>query len=321
MTIEKLAQDPNGAPDPISGAQPGSNPQFERSFSDLAYARLKDKAPKLLDYLVGFQVIEKNDDETKAAGVFCFKVGRQILYAPVFFIEGELKGHELLYIKEQDAFVPMQENWVNYILSRKPAIIGESGKGNEYEMGIRNPDFYAYRASPLRGFNKMSHADYDPTKADEIYGYWHSGEKFDITPIDRALCLSVNSPIFKAAAANCDLTKLIPALGVKAAGVIVATIAARPDFARALSKFYNGSDLLPKSAAVEVPVTPPTDAMLHANGLDRKLFGYYVKKLAAASNKAVLSGTDKAVVRILQSCGVKSAAYLPAVLEIGRAHV
>lgn len=31
-----------------------SNPQFEQTFADLAYAHLKDRAPRLLDYLVGF---------------------------------------------------------------------------------------------------------------------------------------------------------------------------------------------------------------------------------------------------------------------------
>ena len=63
---------------------------FERTFADLAYARLRDKAPSLLDYLVGFQLLDKNDDETRAIGVFGFKVGSEWVYAPVFFIYGEL---------------------------------------------------------------------------------------------------------------------------------------------------------------------------------------------------------------------------------------
>lgn len=72
-----------------------------------------------------FQVIDKNEDDTKAASVFGFKVGKQWFYAPVFFMNGELKGYELLYMKNQDTFVPLQENWVNYLINRKPVELGE----------------------------------------------------------------------------------------------------------------------------------------------------------------------------------------------------
>src|SRR3989304_2671955 len=62
---------------------------FEMAFSNLAHAYVKGKAPKLLDYEIGFQLLEKNQDNTKAIGVFGFKVGSQWLYAPVFFLNGE----------------------------------------------------------------------------------------------------------------------------------------------------------------------------------------------------------------------------------------
>src|SRR5665213_3602638 len=59
---------------------------FEQSFASLAYAYLRDKAPRLLDYVVGFQLVDRNEDNTKAVAVFGFKVGKQWLYAPVFFL-------------------------------------------------------------------------------------------------------------------------------------------------------------------------------------------------------------------------------------------
>jgi len=108
---------------------------FEQSFSSLAYAYLKDKSPRLIDFIVGFQLVDRNEDNTKAIGIFGFKVGEQWLYAPVFFLNGDLKGHELLYIKKQDAFVPMKENWVNYIISRKPHILGEGSQQNTQQLG------------------------------------------------------------------------------------------------------------------------------------------------------------------------------------------
>lgn len=108
---------------------------FEQAFSSLAYAYLKDKSPRLIDFIVGFQLVDRNEDNTKAVGVFGFKVGDQWLYAPAFFLNGDLKGHELLYIKNQDAFVPMKENWVNYLISRKPHVLGEATQQNTHQLG------------------------------------------------------------------------------------------------------------------------------------------------------------------------------------------
>lgn len=122
---------------------------FEQSFSALAYAYLRDKAPRLLNFAIGFQLIDK--DETKAVGVFGFKVGPMWLYAPVFFLNGELKGHELLYIKQQDVFVPMKENWVNYILGRKPYILGEGSRRDAYQSGGLTPNLDRIVTPPMFG--------------------------------------------------------------------------------------------------------------------------------------------------------------------------
>lgn len=113
---------------------------FEQSFAALAYAYIQDKAPRLLDYLIGFQLIDRNEDNTKAIGVFGFKLGKQWVYAPVFFLNGDLKGHELLYLKDQDAFVPMKENWINYLVNRRPHILGEGVDGTSRSLGAGQPN-------------------------------------------------------------------------------------------------------------------------------------------------------------------------------------
>ena len=115
---------------------------FEQAFSALGYAYLKDKAPRLLDFMVGFQLLDRTEDNTKAVGVFGFKAGRQWLMVPVFFLNGDLKGHELLYIKEQDIFVPLKENWVNAVLSQKPYILGEQSDKDVFQLGGLSPDLH-----------------------------------------------------------------------------------------------------------------------------------------------------------------------------------
>jgi hypothetical protein len=113
---------------------------FEQAFSSLAYAYIKDKAPRLIEFVVGFQLVDRNEDNTKAVGVFGFKLGERWLYAPVFFLNGDLKGHELLYIKDQDTFVPMKENWVNYIMSKRPHALGERSPKDVFQLGGLAPN-------------------------------------------------------------------------------------------------------------------------------------------------------------------------------------
>jgi len=128
----------------------GDDTPFEQAFSNLAHAYLRDSAPKLLDHEVGFQLLDRNRENTKAVGVFAFKVGSQWLYAPVFFLNGDLKGHELLYIKNQDMFVPLKENWINYLINRKPNILGNSIDRNLSQFGQRQPDFTQLSRSPSK---------------------------------------------------------------------------------------------------------------------------------------------------------------------------
>lgn len=134
----------------------GGETEFEQAFSSLAYAYLRDKAPRLLDHMVGFQLIDRNEDNTKAVGVFGFNVSNQWLYAPVFFLNGDLKGHELLYMKNNDSFVPMKENWVNYIMGRKPHILGEGSARKLQDLGGVYPDIRSLSISPTIGGGKRA---------------------------------------------------------------------------------------------------------------------------------------------------------------------
>lgn len=128
----------------------GQDQPFEQAFSNLAHAFLRDKAPSLLDHELGFQLLDRNQDNTKAVGVFGFRVGSQMLFAPVFFLQGDLKGHELLYIKDQDMFCPLKENWLNYILNRKPNILGNSVTRNVSQLGVLQPDLSRISQSPWK---------------------------------------------------------------------------------------------------------------------------------------------------------------------------
>lgn len=97
---------------------------FEQNFFQLAFAYVRDKIPNLLNYMLGFEVVNKNDDGTQAIGLFKFEIGGRKLYVPVFYKNGELKGADLLYNQNEDRFVPNKENWVDTILNSRPEELG-----------------------------------------------------------------------------------------------------------------------------------------------------------------------------------------------------
>jgi len=179
----------------------GGETEFEQAFSSLAYAYLRDKAPRLLDHMIGFQLVDRNDDNTKAMGVFGFQLGSQWLYAPVFFLNGDLKGHELLYIKNNDSFVPMKENWINYIMSRKPHILGESSASKLRDLGGVYPDVRTLSIPPSIGGGKRASDSYSVHRLPKA--------AFDaVLPLLAAFKTKAASSLFKVSGASLKGRKL-----------------------------------------------------------------------------------------------------------------
>jgi hypothetical protein len=110
-----------------------SRQAVEQNLSEIAFASVSEKTPALMDFYIGFDLIEKNDSGTRAAGLMGFKIGSQLVYIPVFFLNGKLKGTEVIYLKNSDIFVSNSEQWVSYIISQSQ---GEMGEGaDEKEKG------------------------------------------------------------------------------------------------------------------------------------------------------------------------------------------
>jgi hypothetical protein len=140
MTLNKTAD--------IGGQ--GGDADFESSFSGLAHAFLREKAPVLEPYELGFQLLERSDEGDRAVGITGFQVGKQLLYAPVFWLNGQIKGSELMFVHSTSMFVPCKENWINYILGRKTQQIGDAVNRNPRELGIRQPDLKRMTRSPYK---------------------------------------------------------------------------------------------------------------------------------------------------------------------------
>ena len=118
--------------------------ELERGFAQIAETYITDKAPLLTNYMLGFQLLKKTDDDTKACGIFAYKVGDELVYIPVFVINGDVQGHELMYVVSRDQFVPSDEKWVNFLLSRKPLEPGRIERREKSEIptqGLMRPTY------------------------------------------------------------------------------------------------------------------------------------------------------------------------------------
>lgn len=183
---------------------------FEIKLSQLADARLQEMVPSLNEDKVGFQLIDKNEDDTKGVGVMAFLLNNTWVYIPVFFLSGKLKM-PCLYIKDYDMRVPLNDSWVSSIKSDDIAKLG------------RLVDTGSVRVNQ--------------SKADlmNLIGK-QSSEKNDlITPAEIKTMLS-STP--------CGETSLMDALAMdkKAFITVVDEMSRNDDFANALFRYYSPSD-------------------------------------------------------------------------------
>ena len=119
-----------------------SQQQLEQDFGRLAYTFFKDRAPQLLNYLLGFEIVDQEEDGSKAVGIFGCKIGDGYFYVPVFFVNNQIKGMDLLYSKQSNMFIPLQEGWINHILDKQATLLGEGTKNNmEVRKDFETPNF------------------------------------------------------------------------------------------------------------------------------------------------------------------------------------
>lgn len=212
--------------------------EFEKTFADLAHARLRDRAPGLLDYLIGFQLLDKNEDNTHAVGVWGFKLGDEWLYAPVFFLNGQLKGDDLLYLKSQDAFVPLKENWINYLLNRRPYVLGETELQDQSELGIRQPDFNAFARPPYAG------SKYASSSVRGMLDRLVDSVDANFKPFLPVVISSPGGDKRAALAQKWNLPTFIRNAGEKAARTLLHTMKKNAAFTDSVLKFYRMEDII-----------------------------------------------------------------------------
>jgi len=109
--------------------------QIEGAFFQLAYQKLQDTLKNLIPFLVGFEIVKKNEDNTKALGVFGFRSKNgQILFVPAFFINGKVKTLDLLYSKNNEQFYPLNEDFADMFIKDELLGLGENSKESRTDI-------------------------------------------------------------------------------------------------------------------------------------------------------------------------------------------
>ena len=123
--------------------------QLEQDFANMAFVFLRDRAQALMPYLLGFEVVDREEDGSRAVGIFGFKIADKYYYVPAFFVNNQVKGMDLLYSKETNSFLPLRETWINHILNKSTLRLGEGTSSDKVREDFEQPNFRFLAEPPV----------------------------------------------------------------------------------------------------------------------------------------------------------------------------
>lgn len=157
--------EPFGYKQAQSGVESPDQTQMEQDFARLAHMFIQDRAAPLLKYMLGFEVVNRDEDGSRAVGIFGFKIGKDYYYVPAFFLNNQIKGVDMLFCKRTNSFVPLQEDWVNFIVNKQTIELGGAAEKGLNPGDFENPDFTDITRPPQTGYGKMAGATDDEVEA------------------------------------------------------------------------------------------------------------------------------------------------------------
>jgi hypothetical protein len=136
----------------MGGDEGSSTPeeaQLKELLSQMAYSMLQSKAPNLAPYITSFKPLELDLDSNKAVGAFSLDLNGKNIMIPIVMSDGKVKPPEVFYSKEQDAFLPLNNKWMEEIQKAEAANLGENVEAPESLSG--DVDIRALTLPPTTG--------------------------------------------------------------------------------------------------------------------------------------------------------------------------
>jgi len=118
----------------------------QKSFMDQAYGVVANKAKILFKdpFRLGFEIVHRNEKATRMVGIFAFRVNGEIIYAPVFFVNGEIKPADMLYLSDTKLFKPLTEDWCSFLVRGAKQEGGQTVDRNRTRQADAYMDRLAY---------------------------------------------------------------------------------------------------------------------------------------------------------------------------------
>ena len=147
----------------------------EYAFMKAASNIVEEKAaPFFKDpYYLGFEIVKTNDTFTKMVGIFAFRINKVLFYIPVFYIDGNIKGTDLLYAADEKLFTVLNPDWCDYFISlyeqqAADAISSDAANKATQDLQLR---WLAYPPYMQKGASATKPAAYKPESLGVIFDF------------------------------------------------------------------------------------------------------------------------------------------------------
>lgn len=141
-----------------------SEKNYEATLAKLGLHVLQSRVADLMPYFRGFQLLKMSDDGEFAAGFFVFQMNNMIVDAPMFMLKGQLKGKELLFFRNRQAFLPARESLIKYMIGIQEQTLGDGLVSEGEHRPLRASPNVDVFSQANRFMSKVSHyiADQSP---------------------------------------------------------------------------------------------------------------------------------------------------------------
>jgi len=268
-----------------AGVERPDQTQLESDFSQMAFQFVQDRAADLSPYMLGFEVVERDDDGSKVCGVFGYKIGKAYYLVPVFFINGQIKGINSIYSKDTNSFSPLTQGYIDKLTSKDTIELGKQINRTDAYRRFENPSLDLFKTP----YNKVAGVS-------EISEMWKSAaaEAFKIFDDEVAgrefanLLLTVKGAEFPEY--DCETSPvrtLIKNLGPKANERLLHKCATDAGFASAVATIYGSP------TALSVPMGEYSDKCAEFLPIAKKAEDK-IKVVTEVSDAKGMSDDDKA---------------------------
>jgi hypothetical protein len=101
---------------------------FEDKFGQMAYQAFSGKFPDLVPEIVTFKMLDSDTEMGTGVGAFIIEQEGSYIYIPVVLSENELKPFDLMYVKDQDIFLPLNNDWLEEVNKSTISSMGDGAK-------------------------------------------------------------------------------------------------------------------------------------------------------------------------------------------------